>query len=87
MASVVRIQIRRRSPKPLLVWLNRKVAARVEARALLVMAGKNGDTIDSVRELISVRPEIEALLQSLRVGASDSGQRDRDEPAIQAVGT
>jgi hypothetical protein len=45
-------------------WLNSNVAARVEAKALLALAGKNGDTIESVRELISVPPEIEVLLRT-----------------------
>jgi hypothetical protein len=45
MASVIRVQIRRRSRKRLLVWLNRNSAPRIEARALLVMVGKNGTTI------------------------------------------
>jgi hypothetical protein len=40
------------------------VAARVEAKALLALAGKNGDTIESLRELISVPSEIEAVLSA-----------------------
>ena len=64
MASVIRVQIRRRSRKPLLVWFNRKFAARVEAKAPFVMVGKNGDTVESLRELISVPPEIETLLRT-----------------------
>ena len=58
---VVRIQIRRRPDNPP-VWLDRKFAARIEAKALLVTVGKKGTTIESLRELISVPPEVEALL-------------------------
>jgi hypothetical protein len=45
-------------------WFNSNVAARVEAKALLALAGKNGDTIESLRELIAVPPEIEVLLRT-----------------------
>jgi hypothetical protein len=64
MASVIRVRIRRQSPNPLLIWFNSKFAARVEAKALFVMVGKNGDTVESLRELISVPPEIETLLRT-----------------------
>src|ERR1700680_2465575 len=60
---VVRIQIRRR-PDNTSAWLDRKSAARAEVRALLVAVGKNGDTVESLRELISVPPEVEALLRA-----------------------
>lgn len=64
MASVIRVQVRRRSPKPPLVWLNRNSASRIEARALLVMVGRQDTTLETVRELISVPPEVEALLRA-----------------------
>jgi hypothetical protein len=54
---VVRIQIRRRPDNPP-VWLDRKFAARIEAKALLVTVGKKGTTIESLRELISVPPGV-----------------------------
>lgn len=38
--------------------------ARAEARALLVMVGSNGDTLETVRDLIAVPPEIEKLLRT-----------------------
>ena len=35
-----------------------------EARALFEMVGRNGDTVESIRELIRVRPRIEAVLRA-----------------------
>ena len=64
MASVIRVQIRRRSKKPLLVWFNRNSAPRIEARALLVMVRKKSDTVENLRKLISVPPESEARLRA-----------------------
>ncbi|MFQ5816380.1 MAG: hypothetical protein ACE5H2_00280 [Terriglobia bacterium] len=35
---------------------------RDEARGLLYMVGKNGDTVDTIRALIAVPPKVEAVL-------------------------
>jgi hypothetical protein len=71
---VVRIQIRRR-PDNSPAWLDRKFAARIEARALLATVGKNGDTIETLRELISVPPDIEALLRAFaRTHPAEGGE-------------
>ncbi len=37
--------------------------ARAEAQSLLKLVGKNGDTVETVRELIGVSPRIEAMLK------------------------
>jgi hypothetical protein len=43
-------------------WLDRPVAPREEALSLFAMIGRNGDTVESVRELIAVPARIEAAL-------------------------
>lgn len=43
-------------------WLDRPVAPREEALSLFTLVGRNGDTVQSVRELIAVPPNIEAAL-------------------------
>jgi hypothetical protein len=43
-------------------WLDRAIAPREEALCLFAMVGRNGDTVESVRELIAVPPRIEAAL-------------------------
>jgi hypothetical protein len=43
-------------------WLGCTASPREEARALFVMVGRNGDTVDSIRELITVPPGIERTL-------------------------
>ncbi len=43
-------------------WLDRVIAPREEALTLFALVGRNGDTIESVRELIAVPPRIEAAL-------------------------
>jgi hypothetical protein len=52
---------------------------KVEARALLQMVGHNGTTVEAVRELIAIPPEIE---QHFRAYASDHPE---DESAIERV--
>ena len=44
--------------------------AKQEARQLASMLGKNGDTVESLRELIAVTPQTEALLRTLCERAS-----------------
>ena len=43
----------------------------VEARALLALVGRNGDTVDTIRELISVPPRIETPLRTYGQGHSE----------------
>lgn len=43
-------------------WLDRPVAPREEALSLFALVGRNGDTVESIRELIAVPPHIEAAL-------------------------
>lgn len=43
-------------------WLDRPVAPREEAISLFALVGRNGDTVESVRELIAVPPRMEAAL-------------------------
>jgi hypothetical protein len=43
-------------------WLDRAVAPREEAVSLFALIGRNGDTVESVRELIAVPPRMEAAL-------------------------
>ena len=43
-------------------WLDRPVAPREEAISLFALIGRNGDTVESVRELIAVPPCVEATL-------------------------
>jgi hypothetical protein len=52
---------------------------KVEARALLQMVGHNGTTVEAVRELIAIPPEIE---QHFRAYTSDHPE---DESAIERV--
>ena len=44
-------------------WLGCTASPRQEARALFAMIGRNGDTVESIRKLIAVPPEIERLLR------------------------
>jgi hypothetical protein len=43
-------------------WLERTATPRGEARLLFRLVGSNGDTIESIRELIAVPQEIEERL-------------------------
>jgi hypothetical protein len=43
-------------------WLDRAVAPREEALSLFGLIGRNGDTVESVRELIAVPTQIETAL-------------------------
>ena len=43
-------------------WLDRAVAPREEALSLFALIGRNGDTVEPVRELIAVPPRMEAAL-------------------------
>jgi hypothetical protein len=43
-------------------WLDRAIAPREEALTLFALVGRNGDTVESVRELIAVPPRIEPAL-------------------------
>jgi hypothetical protein len=64
MASVIRVHIRAaRLPKNDR-WIDRPSSPEIEARALRTLIGKNRDSEESLRELISVPLEIEALLQA-----------------------
>lgn len=44
-------------------WLCGGLSAKAEARMLFSLIGRNGDTLETVRELIAVPPETEALLR------------------------
>ena len=44
-------------------WLGCTASPKEEARALFAMIGRNGVTVESIRELIAVPPGIEAALQ------------------------
>jgi hypothetical protein len=44
-------------------WLRCTATPEEEARALFAMIGRNGDTIESIRELIAVPPGIERALR------------------------
>lgn len=55
------------------------VGAHAEAKSLLRLVGKNGDTVETVRELIGVPPRIAAEIQAyLRA-------HPEDEPAFGTV--
>ena len=43
-------------------WLGCTATPREEARSLFAMIGRNGDTVESIRELIAVPPNIEDAL-------------------------
>jgi hypothetical protein len=43
-------------------WLDRAIAPREEALSLFALVGRNGDTVESVRELIAVPHSIETAL-------------------------
>jgi len=43
-------------------WLDRTASPREEARILFAMVGRNGETVESLRELIEIPPEIEEAL-------------------------
>jgi hypothetical protein len=47
------------SPAP---WLERAIVARAEALSLFAMVGRNGETLESVRELIAVPSQTETKL-------------------------
>jgi hypothetical protein len=44
-------------------WLGCTASPREEARSLFAMIGRNGDTIDSIRELIAVPSDVEQALR------------------------
>jgi hypothetical protein len=44
-------------------WLDWNAKPTDEARKLLLLVGRNGDTIESVRDLIAVPPEIERTMR------------------------
>ena len=46
---------------------------KVEARALLALVGRNGDTVDTIRELIRVPPRIEMALRTYGQGHAGEG--------------
>ncbi len=54
-------------------------AARSEARSLLKLIGKNGDTVETVRALIGVSPRIAAKIHAYQRAHPE------DEPAFAAV--
>ena len=59
-------------------WLGCTASPRQEARALFAMIGRNGDTVESIRELIAVPPRIEHLLRLyLRQHPEDSDGVER----------
>lgn len=43
-------------------WLDRAVPPQKEALSLFALVGRNGDTVESIRELIPVPPRIERRL-------------------------
>jgi hypothetical protein len=44
-------------------WLDWNAKPTEEARKLLMLIGRNGDTIESIRDLIAVPPEIERTMR------------------------
>jgi hypothetical protein len=44
-------------------WLDWNAKPTEEARKLLMLVGRNGDTIESIRDLIAVPPEIERTMR------------------------
>jgi hypothetical protein len=44
-------------------WLDWNAKPTDEARKLLMLIGRNGDTIESIRDLIAVPPEIERTMR------------------------
>ncbi len=45
-------------------WLWSAASPQAEARLLFSMIGRNGDSLESIRELISVPPHVETLLRA-----------------------
>ena len=44
-------------------WLDRAATPRQKARDLFALVGRSGVTVESIRELITVPPAIERILQ------------------------
>jgi hypothetical protein len=71
MATALQIQTHEAAP-PIAVeksdshWLDCTASAREEARILFEMMQRSGDTVESIRELIVVPPEIEEALYARR---------------------
>lgn len=45
----------------------------IEARILFTLIGRNGNTVEKIRELIAVPPEIEAVLRAYTVRYPEDG--------------
>jgi hypothetical protein len=60
-------------------WLESTASPREEARILAAMVGKNGNSLESIRELIHVPPKME---QALRLYAS---RHPEDAKGIESV--
>jgi hypothetical protein len=43
-------------------WLDRTASPREEARILFAMVGRNGETVESLQELIAIPPQIQEAL-------------------------
>jgi hypothetical protein len=62
------LQVQTLGPAPAIAddcshWLEQTATPREEAMKLLALVGKNGDTVESIRELIAVPPDIEQALR------------------------
>ncbi|MFY9531443.1 MAG: hypothetical protein WBC04_12360 [Candidatus Acidiferrales bacterium] len=53
-------------------WLH-VAAPAIEARALFTLIGRNGNTVEKIRALIAVPPEIEAVLRAYAVRYPEDG--------------
>jgi len=67
-ATALQVQTFETSQRPIVLekpdchWLDRTASAREEARILFEMMIRKQDTVESIRELIAVSPEIEEAL-------------------------
>jgi hypothetical protein len=63
-----------RPPKENLRWIDKPSSPGAEARTIRTLIDNNGDTIEDLRELIEVPPEIEALLRAFARAYPEEGR-------------